>query len=53
MRKKKEESTTLIQCSVATKKRVKEYAKEQGMLMNKMIDKLINEAIDERETVIY
>ena len=50
MRKKKEE-VTLIQCSVSTKKRVKEYAKKEGFLMNKMVDKIIAEYIKEKESI--
>ena len=49
MAKKKDAELTLIQCSVGTKKRVKKYAKEKGMLLNKMVDKIINEAVKRNE----
>ena len=45
MAKKKKDALTLIQCSVGAKKRIKEQAKKEGVFLNRLVDKAINEYI--------
>ena len=49
MAKKKDGDLTLIQITVATKKRVKKYAKGRGVLLNRMVDQIIHEYLNENE----
>lgn len=50
MAKKKEDALTLIQCSVGTKARVKKHAKAAGYFLNKMVDKIVKEYLDRKES---
>ena len=53
MAKKKKEVLTLIQCSVGALQRIKEQAKKEGVFLNRLLTKIINEYCKSKEGEIY
>jgi len=52
-KKKKKDELTLIQCSVGAKGRIKEQAKKEGVFLNRLLDRIINEYVELQKGEIY
>ena len=53
MAKKKKDVLTLIQCSVGAKERIKEQAKKEGVFLNRLLDKIINNYCNSQKGETY
>ena len=53
MAKKKKEAITLVQCSVGALRRIKEQAKKEGVFLNRLLTKIINDYCKSKEGEIY
>ncbi len=52
-KKKKKDVLTLIQCSFGAKERIKAQAKKEGVFLNRLMDKLINDYVDSMKGETY
>ena len=46
-KKKKKDELTLIQCSVGAKEKIKKQAKKEGVFLNRLLDKIINDYVND------
>ncbi len=53
MAKKKKEAITLVQCSVGALQRIKEQAKKEGVFLNRLVTKILNEYCELQKGEIY